>query len=184
MKVGISNRHVHLTEEDLKILFDKDLTKKKDLSQIGEFACNETVTLKTNKREITNVRIIGPTRNYTQVEISKTDAYSLGLNPPIRTSGDLEGSETITIIGPMGQITKECCIIANRHIHINKELRKQLNLENKDIVSIKIGGIKGGIIDNVYLKEKENFLLELHLDTDDANAFLLKNGDEVEIYDN
>ena len=184
MKVGISNRHVHLTKEDLNILFGAELTKKNDLSQSGQFACNETVILKTEKREIPNVRIIGPIRNYTQVEISKTDAYSLGINPPVRESGDLVGSEIITIIGPIGQITKECCIIANRHIHINREVRKQLNLENKNVISIKINGIKSGIINNVYVKEQEDFLLELHLDTDDANAFLLKNGDEVEIYDN
>lgn len=184
MKVGISNRHVHLTKEDLEKLFNSELTKKNDLTQTGEFACNEIVTLKTEKREIPNVRIIGPIRKYTQVEISKTDAYFLGLNPPVRNSGDLDGSDVITIIGPKGQITKQCCIIANRHIHITKALRKELNLENKETVSIKINGIKSGIINNVYIKEKEDYILELHLDTDDANAFLLKNGDEVEIYDN
>ncbi len=182
--VGVSNRHVHLKEEDLHILFGEDykLEKKKDLSQPGQFASTSVVTLKTNKNVIENVRVLGPTRNYTQVEISKTDAFKLGINPPVRNSGDLNLSESITLVGPKGELNlKEGCIIATRHIHILPEQIKQYNLEGKEKVSVRISGEKGGIIENVYLKPSNNTFLEMHLDTDDANAHLIKNGDIVEI---
>ena len=114
ISVGISNRHVHLTKEDLNILYGNnyELNKKVDINQPGQFASLETVTLKTDKDEIRNVRILGPVRNYTQVEISKTDSIKLGINPPLRDSGDVLNSEVITIIGPCGSVTKECCILA------------------------------------------------------------------------
>ncbi len=182
--VGVSNRHVHLTREDLQVLFgtDYELKKQKDLSQPGQFASTSVVTLKTNKNVIENVRILGPLRDYTQVEISKTDAYALGINPPVRNSGDLNLSESITLVGPKGELNlKEGCIIATRHIHILPEQIKQYNLEGKEKVSVRISGEKGGIIENVYLKPSNNTFLEMHLDTDDANAHLIKNGDIVEI---
>ena len=107
INIGISNRHVHLKKEHLDILFglDYNLTHLKDINQPGQFACKEKVTLKTDKDIIDNVRVLGPIRPYTQVEISKTDAFKLGLNPPIRKSGDLKGSESVTIIGPNGTLT-------------------------------------------------------------------------------
>lgn len=180
IKVGISRLHVHLTEDDFEILFNKEnLTKKNDLTQKGQFAANETVTIKGPKNELKNVRIIGPFRNYTQVEISKTDAYFLGVNPPIRTSGDLDGAENITIINGNKEITRESCIIANRHIHITKEEQQKLGLNDK--VKIKVKGDKPTILDNVYLKLGDNSTTELHLDTDDANACLLNQQDEVEV---
>ena len=182
--VGVSNRHVHLKLEDLKILFGEnfELEKQKDLTQPGQFASTSFVTLKTVKGTIEKVRVLGPIRNYTQVEISKTDAFKLGLNPPIRNSGDLENSEGITIIGPNGEINlKEGCIIATRHIHILPEQIKQYKLEGKETVSVKLFGDKGGIIENVYLKPSNEAFFELHLDTDDANAHLVKNGDIAEI---
>ena len=152
--LGVSNRHVHLKEEDYKILFgDEPLNKVKDLRQPGQFASDKLVTIKNGDREINHVRVLGPIRNYTQVEISKTDAYTLKLNPPIRTSGDLEGSSPITIIGPKGEIDlKEGCILANRHIHISPEEVKKYNLEGVKKVKVKIDGEKGGILNNVYLK--------------------------------
>lgn len=182
--IGVSNRHVHLTDEHLKKLFgdDYELEKKKDLTQPGQFASTALVTLKTEKGIIDNVRILGPVREYTQVEISRTDAYKLGLNPPVRNSGDLENSESVTIVGPNGEITiSEGCIIATRHIHILPEQMRQYNLEGKETVSIRINGEKGGILENVYLKVADESYFELHLDTDDANAHLIKNGDIVEI---
>ena len=180
--VGISNRHVHLNNNDYKSLFgDIPLTKRNDLTQPGMYACNETVTIKGDKRSIENVRVLGPLRSYTQVEVSKTDAYMLGVNPPVRNSGDLDGAYPITIIGPKGEITVNSCIIATRHIHVDKNIRKEHNLEGIEKVSVKIGGEKGGIIDNVYLKDSDEAFFELHLDTDDANGFLLKQNDEVEI---
>lgn len=180
--VGISNRHVHLCEDDYKLLFgDIPLTKRNDLTQPGTYACNETVTIKGDKRSYENVRVLGPLRSYTQVEVSKTDAYYLGVNPPVRNSGDLDGAYPITIIGPKGEITREACIIATRHIHVSESVRKEHNLIGIKKVSVKIGGEKGGIIDNVYLKDTPEAYFELHLDTDDGNGFLLKQSDEVEI---
>ncbi len=184
IKVGISNRHVHLKEEDLISLFGKDyaLTIKKPLSQIGEYASVETVSIKTDKATIDNVRVLGPVRNYTQVEISRTDAYKLGINPPVRESGNLKDAETVEIIGPEGSvIAKESTIIAERHIHINTNELEQYGLQNGEVVRIKIDGIKGGIINNVKIKAKDTYTFELHLDTDEGNAFLLNNGDIVDI---
>lgn len=180
--VGISNRHVHLCEEDYKLLFgDMPLTKRNDLTQPGMYATNETVSIKGSKREITNVRVLGPLRSYTQVEVSKTDAYTLGVDPPVRNSGDLVGAYPITIIGPCGEIERNACIIATRHIHVDKKIREEHHLEGIEKVSVRIHGEKGGIIDNVYLKDSEEAFFELHLDTDDGNAHLLNQGDEVEI---
>ena len=182
INVGISNRHIHLCEEDYKLLFgDIPLTKRNDLTQPGMYACNETVIIKGDKREINNVRILGPLRDYTQVEISKTDSYLLGVDPPVRNSGDLNDASLITIIGPNGTIKRKACIVATRHIHIDKSEREKHNLIGIDKVSVKIDGEKSGIINNVYLKESDKAYFELHLDTDDANGFLLKQGDEVEI---
>ena len=178
--VGISNRHVHLKEEDFKILFgDNEMTIKSYLKQPNNFACEEVVTLKTNKAEIRNVRILGPYRSYTQIELSATDARILGLNPPVRESGDIDNSEILTIIGPKGSIDTNGCIIAQRHIHVTFEDKKKLGLH--DVVSLKVEGVKGGIISNVHIKESEEAFFEVHLDTDDANAFRLSNNQELEI---
>ncbi len=180
--VGISNRHIHLNNDDYKLLFGNiPLTKRNDLTQPGMYACNETVTIKGEKRSIENVRVLGPIRNYTQVEVSKTDAYTLGVNPPVRNSGDLDGAYSITIIGPYGTIKRDACIIATRHIHVDKSIREEHHLEGIEKVSVIIGGEKGGTINNVYLKDSEEAYFELHLDTDDANGFLLKQNDEVEV---
>ena len=184
VQLGVSNRHVHLCREDLKILFGEDyeLTNIKNLVQPGQFASSDVVTIKTEKAELSKVRIIGPIRNYTQVEISKTDAIKLGINPPVRDSGDLDNSETVEIIGPNGSIIKEnCCIIANRHLHMTPKQRIQYGLTDVDKVVVKTTGVKSAILFDVFVKEQEVSELELHLDTDDANANLLKTGDIVEI---
>lgn len=181
IKIGISNRHVHVTREDLDILFGKDyeLNKKVDINQPEQYAAVETVTVKTDKDVLEKVRILGPIRNYTQVELSKTDAYKLGINPPLRDSGDLENSETVTIIGPCGEVVKPCCILVRRHIHVTKEDKEKYNLP--DIVSVRIKGDRGGILEQVYVKVNEKSYFEMHIDTDEANAFSLKNNDVVEI---
>lgn len=182
IKIGVSNRHVHLTKEDYEILFgDKEITIKNNLVQTGEFASNSVVNIKTEKNTIENVRVLGPFRNYTQVEISRTDSYKLGINPPIRDSGDLSGSEKVTIIGPKGRIEKECCIIPTRHIHIDHSNREKYNLLDVEYVSVKVGDIKTTILEKVFIKESQNGVLELHLDTDDANSSLLRTGDIAEI---
>ena len=181
--VGVSNKHVHLTEEDYNVLFgDEPIGKVKDLVQPGQFSSDKKVSLKTEKRTIDNVRLLCPLRNYTQVEISKTDSFALGLNPPIRNSGDLEGAEVITIIGPCGEVTKPCCIIANRHLHINHQQREELGLLNVDKVSAKVENEKTTVFEDVYIKESEDYTLELHLDTDDGNGSLAKSGEYVDIF--
>lgn len=182
MNVGISNRHVHLTEDDFKKLFNnKELEVVKYLNQPGQFASNLKVTIKTEKSEISGVRVLGPLRDYTQVEISKTDAYKLGLNPPVRESGNLKGSEDITIIGDNEITLKECTIIATRHIHATKEDLEKYNLDASKKYKVKINGEKGGIINNVSIKVSDKAFFEMHLDTDDGNGHLLKCGDTATI---
>lgn len=180
VRIGVSNRHVHLTKDDFNILFgDIELIKDKDLYQPNQFASIYKVSIKTEKNELKNVRVLGPFRDYTQVEISKTDAYTLGINPPIRTSGDLKGSEVVTIVGPKGTVCKECCIIANRHIHITKEDKEKYNLNDK--LCVEVGNQKKSILYDVYLKVSDNSNMEMHIDTDDANGNFVKTGDEGEI---
>lgn len=183
VSVGVSARHVHLTDEDIKILFGENykLNKKNDLSQPGQYACLEQVELKGPKGTIQRVRILGPERRKTQVEISKTDCFALGITAPVRNSGDLNGASEITIIGPVGEVTKNAAIIAARHIHATKEDAIKYGFLNKEMVSVNVVGEKGGVLNNVYVRLSDDFCYELHLDTDDANSFLIKNGDEVEL---
>lgn len=178
--LGVSARHIHLTKEDYDLLFPDDMGKIKDLNQPGEFATDKTVTIKTETKEIKNVRLVGPTRNYTQVEISKTDAIFLGIEAKVARSGHLEEAEDIIIETEKGKIKRKACIIAARHIHISKDDRKKLNL-TKDVYKVKVNTEKGGVFDNVYISEREKSYLEMHIDTDDANAFNLKSNDIVEI---
>lgn len=182
--IGVSNRHVHLTKDTLEKLFGVDykLENVKNLKQPGQYASNTFVTIKTHKGSIERVRLIGPVRSYNQVEISKTDAYTLGLNPPIRESGDIKGSGQVTLINGDKEVTlDEGCIIATRHIHILPEQLKQYGLKENDKVRVRLYGEKGGIIENVSLKVSEDAYLELHLDTDDANAHMVKSDDIGEI---
>ena len=184
VSIGVSNRHVHLKEEDLKILFGENYTleKLKDINQPGQFAAKEVVTIATEKGSIENVRVLGPIRPYTQVEISKTDAYKLGVNPPVRDSGDIENSEPISIIGPNGRIDLEKgCILATRHIHITPKQMELYGLEGMTKVDVLLPGEKGGILHNVTLKVSEASYFELHIDTDDANAHLVTSKDFGEI---
>ncbi len=180
--VGVSNRHVHLTEEIYNKLFDKPLEKERDLDQPGQFAAKQKVSIKNENNRIDNVRIVGPLREYNQIEVSKTDSYMLKVNPPIRTSGDLEGSLPITIIGPKGEINlNKGLIIANRHIHMTTDDLKKLNIKENDELAIKIKGEKAGVLQRVYPKISDKACLIVHLDTDDANALNLKTGDRVEV---
>ncbi len=183
VNIGVSARHVHLSQKDLEVLFGKDysLTEKVPLSQPGQYACNEQVVLKGPKGSIERVRILGPVRSETQVEISKTDSFALGIKPPVRNSGDLDGASEITIVGPKGEITVNAAIIATRHLHASKEDAIKYGFDGKEFVSLKIEGEKGGVLENVYVRISDKFSLEVHLDTDDANAFLIKNGDQGKI---
>lgn len=180
IKIGVSARHIHLTKEHLEILFGHNyrLELLKELSQPGEFASQEKVNLKTEKDIIEGVRVLGPLRSYTQVEISKTDAVKLGINPPVRESGDLAVSSPITVIGPKGTIElEEGCIIATRHIHLTSEDVKKYQLEGLSKVKVLVGGVKGGIMDNVSLRVSDDYVFEMHIDTDDSNAHLINQGD-------
>ncbi len=178
--VGISNRHVHLAQADLEALFGKghQLTPVKDLSQPGQFSCEETVTLIGPKGSISRVRILGPVRSASQVEISKTDCFALGLTPPIRDSGSLSGSPGITLQGPSGKIElKEGVIIAQRHIHLQTDEAAQLGLKDKELVSVKFTGDRETTFGNVLIRVNPNFKMDMHIDTDEANAAGLSNGD-------
>ena len=179
VKVQVSNRHVHLTKETYERLFDVPLTKRKDLHQIGQFAANQTVDIISGDTVFENVRIVGPFRSYNQVEVSKNDARKLKLNPPVRTSGDLAGSEHITLRTDKSSITlDEGCIIADRHVHFNTNEADKYGVKDKDKLKIHILGEKRGTIE-AFAKVSDDGFYELHLDTDDANAFLLNNDDEL-----
>lgn len=183
--VGVSNRHVHLSEKDLAILFGEgyQLTPMKDLSQTGQYAAEEQVTIVTKKNAIQNVRILGPVRKETQVEISRTDAFALGLKPPVRDSGSLENSAPITIVGPKGSVyIEQGVIIAMRHIHMSPKDAEQFGVKDKDIVSVKTEGERSVIFNNCLVRVRDDFVLEFHIDTDEANAAGLNNGDIVEVY--
>ena len=183
--VGISNRHIHLSEEDLAKLFGEgyELKVRNELSQTGQFAAEETVTIQGPKRSMERVRILGPTRSQTQVEISRTDSFTLGLTPPVRDSGSLEGSPGVTIIGPKGQITLDKgVIIAQRHIHMTEADAEAFQVKDKDIVSVKVDGERALTFDNVLIRVRNDFVLEMHIDTDEANAAALSNGQMVEVW--
>ena len=182
IKVGLSNRHVHLTSEDINILFGEGykLTPRNYLDQPGQFATEETVTLKTDKNIKENVRIVGPARSYTQVEVLESDKEYFGINPPVRNSGDLIDSERMTIIGPKGEITKDnICIIANRHIHINTEDKK--DFKEDQIVKVQF---KDKILDNVHIKIADNFALAFHINKDDGIINGIENGSIVILKEN
>lgn len=178
IKARISNRHLHLTKDIYDFLFDEELTKKNDLTQIGQFAAEQVLTIKNNDKEINNVRIVGPFRNYNQVEVSKRDARILGLNPPVRRSGDLSDSLNITLETPKASIEIKGLIISNRHVHMNYEDAKKYGVEDNQKVQIKVDGDKSGIMD-AEIKISDDASCELHIDTDDANAFLIEDNDIV-----
>ncbi len=183
--VGVSNRHIHLSAEDLETLFGKgyELTPIKDLSQPGQFACKEQLTIiGPSLRPIEGVRVLGPVRKESQVEISRTDSFTLKVKPPVRESGDIKGSAPITIVGPKGIVTlKEGCIIANRHIHMSDEEGKQFGLNDGDYVTVEINGERRTTFYDVQVRVNKAFRLEMHIDTDDANAAGIGNGFKVKI---
>lgn len=182
--IGISNRHVHLSKEMLSQLFGQDyqLTAIKPLSQPGEYACQEVVDIAVGDRLIKNVRILGPLRSKTQVEISQTDARFLKVNLKVRNSGDLLSTHSVTLINKERQVTlDEGLIIATRHLHLTPEDATRFNIQEGERVTIRLNSLKSGYIQDVYCKISEQYSLELHLDTDDGNAFLVNNGDIAEL---
>ena len=172
--VEVSARHIHLSQEHLEILFGKgyELTPKKDLSQPGQFACEERVKVVGAKKELAGVSILGPVRPNTQVEISLTDARALGISVPVRESGDIAGSAGVKLVGPAGEVEiTEGAIAAKRHIHLDPETAKQLDVSDKQIVSAKVcTGERSLTFDEVVVRVSEKFAPAIHIDTDEANA--------------
>ena len=172
--VETSARHVHVSQEDLETLFGKgyELTKKKDLSQPGQYACEERVTVVGSKKELAGVSILGPVRPATQVEISLTDARSIGVAAPIRESGDIAGSGACKLVGPAGEVElKEGVIAAKRHIHATPEDAEKLGVQDKDVVSVKIEtGERSLVFGDVVVRVSPKFALAMHIDTDESNA--------------
>lgn len=182
--VGISNRHLHLSEADAAMLFGAGncLTSWKDLSQPGQFACHEKVIIVGPKGAIEGVRVLGPTRNKTQVEISGSDAVRLGIKPPVRDSGDLAGSAGLTLVGPAGTVVlKEGTIIAARHVHMHPDDAARFGVVDRQRISVRSGGLRGVIFQEVLVRVHPQFALDMHVDIDEANAAGLSNGDMVEM---
>lgn len=177
--IAVSNRHIHLSKEHVERLFGRNyqLNKLKELSQPGQFACKETVTLIGPKGKVEKVRILGPARGKTQIEISLFDGFTLGITPPIRNSGDIAGTPSVTIQGPRGQLKVEQGLIcAARHIHMHPDDASNFNVTNGQRVQVKVSGERGIIFDNVLIRVSPKYKLEMHIDLDEANAAQIKNG--------
>lgn len=178
--INLSNRHVHMSREDVEILFGKghQLTKMKDLLQPGQFACEETVTIKGPKGSFEGVRILGPERKETQCEVMASDAFRLGLRElPCRESGQLDGSAAFEIVGPKGSVKKsQGLIIAKRHIHFDPASAERFGVKDKQVVKLHAGGERGATFDNVICRVNAAYALECHLDFDEGNAVGIGNG--------
>lgn len=182
--IGVSNRHVHVSRADLDTLYGKEyaLIHKSELGQPGQFAANETVTLKGPKGTFEHVRILGPVRSQSQVEISKTDSFRLGVKAPIALSGHLQGTPGITLIGPRGTVELTCgVIIAKRHIHMTPAQAAARHLKDGQIVDVETFGERRGILGDVIIRVSDTAGLEMHIDVDEANACSLSNHDYVMI---
>ncbi|MCF6466492.1 phosphate propanoyltransferase [Clostridium sp. Cult2] len=184
LPIALSNRHIHLSEKDLDILFGQDyqLTKTKDLSQPGQYACEERVDIVGQKGTIKGVRVLGPERSKTQIEISISDAFKLGVKPVVRNSGDIEGTPGVKVVGPKGEIDLEDgTIVAARHVHMHTADGEKFGVKDGDVVRIKTHGMRSVIFENVLARVKDNFALEMHVDIEEGNAAGVKNGDLVEL---
>lgn len=182
--IGVSARHVHLAQAEVEQLFGENyqLTPKFELSQPGQFAAEETVVIAGPKGSIERVRILGPARSLSQVEVSWTDAMKLGLKPPLRISGDIQGSSPVTLIGPKGSVVlNEGLIIAQAHIHMSPADSARFQVVDGQSVQIKVEGIRPIILSNVVIRVSERYRLEMHIDTDEANAGLIQQGTLAEI---
>ncbi|WP_398595196.1 ethanolamine utilization phosphate acetyltransferase EutD [Streptococcus suis] len=178
-EIEASGRHIHLSQEDLETLFGKgySLTKAKDLSQPGQFACKERLTILGPKGSFQNVVILGPVRGATQVEVSLTDCLKLGVNAPIRESGQIEDTPGIVLINGSQLVSLDKgLIVAKRHIHMTPEDAAKANVVNKEIVQVKVGGERGLIFDDVVIRVHPKFATFMHIDYDEANACGFKKG--------
>lgn len=174
--ISVSGRHLHLSRTDMDILFGtgSQLTVFKPISQPGQFASNEKVTIVGPRGQIDNLRILGPFRKETQIELAASDARRIGMKLPVRASGDIEGTPGVTIIGPRGQVTiQKGCMIAERHIHMTPQQAKDRGVQDGQMIRVQIDSEKGGIMDQVYVHVREDFAYDMHVDSDDANAFMI-----------
>lgn len=184
LPIALSNRHIHLSQEDLNKLFGEgyQLTIKKDLSQPGQYACEEKVDLVGPKNTIKGVRVLGPVRSSTQVEISITDAFKLGVDPVVRNSGDIAGTPGVKIIGPKGEVELDKgVIVAARHIHMHTSDAERFGVKDGDVVKVKTEGIRALVFENVLVRCGDTHALEMHVDIEEGNAAGVKNGDMVEL---
>jgi putative phosphotransacetylase len=182
--VGVSARHIHLTQEHVEALFGQgyQLTEFKPLSQPGQFAANETVAVIGTKGQFDKVRILGPARPASQLEISSTDSFAIGVKAPVRESGNIEGTPGVTIKGPAGEVTlDQGVIVAARHIHFHTSDADAWGIKDKQLLKVRLGGNRGLVLENVVARVSDSFALDMHIDTDEANASGAKNGDTAEI---
>ncbi len=182
--VAVSNRHIHLSRSHVEQLFGAgyQLTPVKPLSQPGQFACEETLTIKGSKGSIAKVRVLGPERPDTQIEISATDSFKLGVPIVVHMSGEVQGTAGCTVTGPKGTVElQQGLMISRRHLHISSEQAKQYRLQNGDVVKLRFGGIRPVVLEDVLVRAGDGHELEVHVDMDEANAALIKNGDYMEI---
>ncbi|MGG1598352.1 phosphate propanoyltransferase [Paenibacillus naphthalenovorans] len=178
--IGVSARHIHLSKEHFKLLFgpDYELQVLKELSQPGQFAAKETVTVVTPKGQIDKVRILGPARSRSQLEISRTDAFTLGIDPPVRESGHIEGTPGIRVIGPAGEVElEEGVIVAARHIHFHTDDAAKWGITDKQKLTVRVEGERAVTFEQVIARVSDQFALDMHIDTDEANAAGVKTGD-------
>lgn len=182
--VGVSNRHIHLSEEDVESLFGKGykLTQRQQLKQPGQYAAEETVMVIGPKGIIDRVRVLGPIRSSTQLEISQTDSFKLGVKVPLRESGDIDGTPGIVIKGPKGIIKKDQgVILAMRHIHLDTYSANKYGLKDKEKVKVTFAGSRGITFENVLIRVSKHYVPEMHIDIDEANAGLIQNGELAKI---
>lgn len=184
ISVGISGRHLHLSRKDLDALFGEgyELTLKKELSQPGQFASEEVVDVVSEKGAINKLRVLGPVRKETQIEIALTDAIKLKMKPPVRESGDLAGSPGVTLVGPKGKIViDKGVIVAARHIHMTPADAAAYGVSDQETVKVRFGGPRAVVFENVVIRVRTDYALEMHIDTDEGNAAQIANGDIGEI---
>lgn len=182
--IGVSARHIHLTKEHIAILFGEgyELQVMKELSQPGQFAAAETVAVIGPKGKFDKVRILGPARPQSQLEVSRTDAFALGLQPPVRESGHIAGSPGIKVVGPAGEVElAEGVIVAARHIHFHTDRAKAWGIADKQRLTVRVSGERPLIFEDVIARVSDQFALDMHIDTDEANAAGVKTGDIGEI---
>jgi len=184
LPIALSNRHLHLSKEDIETLFGAgyELIKLKDLSQPGQYAAVEKVDIVGPKGTIKGVRVLGPARPKTQIEISLTDSFILGVNPPVRDSGDLANSPGVKIVGPKGEVAlSEGVIIASRHIHMHTTDAEKFGVVDKQRVKVRTSGDRALIFEKVLVRVHPTYALEMHVDVDEGNAASVRNGDLVEL---